>query len=717
MRDPSNHFLICHHRRRLMMAKSSNLHPFASITASEIKAASDFTRSLAALRHDVDQDQVAFKAISLREPPKRLVIPYLELEHSGTTDPAASLPKIPRQIEVHYYIKNTTKMYEEVVCIDDNSEVAHFAVPDNHHGPMDPLENRGGLEVVHTSKLWADAVRELGLPEDIELLYDAWPHGADKDTGEIPPRHLRAIAYVKGPAGAHPENNRYAFPLPISPVVDVLTWKVVRIDRLPTDGKDPKNWLRSSNIDSKEDRNEKETNEQWWTRTALKHCRPSNFFGELQPQRRKDVKPITVSQPEGVSFTVKDASLVEWQKWSFRVSFHFREGMVVHDVRYDNRSVFYRLSLSEMTVPYADPRPPFHTKQAFDLGDAGAGVLANTLRLGCDCLGSIYYFHGLCNGSKGQVFELPNVICLHEEDNGLSWKHTNDATHFSVSARSRVLILQTMITVGNYDYIMAWKFDESANVSYEVKATGILSTHLIDAGKVSPWGNVVAPGILAQNHQHLFCLRIDPAIDGYRNTIQTEECHLMEPDELLNIHGNAWEVRKDIIEQAGPRDANPLQNRVFKIINENSINPYSKNPVGYKFMPPPSQMLLAYPSSIHAKRAKFAQHHVWVTRHQEGDLWAGGKWTTNSSEETDGISSYVAGSDSVRNEDVIVWITFGMTHLPRVEEFPIMPTESSSVMLKPVDFFIRNPALDMPQNHEGEESVYIEALAKEPCCK
>ncbi|KAJ5560173.1 hypothetical protein N7513_002572 [Penicillium frequentans] len=685
-----------------------NPHPFASITALEIESAVEITLPLATARHNVNHDQIAFKSISLIEPPKSDMIPYLELEHAG--EPPASRPKLPRRVELLYYIKNTTKIHEEIVSLDDKSELAHFSVPSIHQGFMDALENRGGIEVVRQSKLWADALKELGLNDDIELLYDAWPHGADKDTAKIPPRHLRAIAYVKGPKGSHPENNRYAFPLPISPVVDILTREVISIDPLPTAGIEPKKWLGSAFKKEEREEDKKkgyEVSGKWWEKTALKDCRPSNFVDDLQPQRRKDVKPIVVTQPEGVSFTVKDASLVEWQKWSFRVSFNFREGMVVHDVRYDNRSLFYRLSLSEMTVPYGDPRSPYHTKQAFDVGDAGAGALANTLRLGCDCLGSIYYFHGLCNGSSGQAIELPNVVCLHEEDNGISWKHTNDATHASVSARSRVLILQTMITVGNYDYIMAWKFDEAANLSYDVKATGILSTHLIESGKVSPWGNVVAPGIFAQNHQHLFCLRLDTAIDGYNNSVQTEECHPLEMDDSLNIHGNAWEVRKDIIEQPGFRDANPLQNRVFKIINENSVNPYSKNPVGYKFMPPPSQMLLAHPSSVNAKRAKFAQHHVWVTRHQEGDLWAGGKWTTNSSEEIDGISKYVASSGSVRNEDVIVWLTFGMTHSPRVEEFPVMPTESMSVMLKPADFFTHNPALDMPRNYTGEGSVNV----------
>lgn len=134
------------------------------------------------------------------------------------------------------------------------------------------------------------------------------------------------------------------------------------------------------------------------------------------------MKPINITQPEGTSFKVTDESLVEWQKWRFRVSFNPREGAVLHDIHYDGRSILYRLSISEMTVPYGDPRPPFHRKQAFDFGDGGAGNCANNLSLGCDCLGVIKYFDGVVVDSSGEPKVHPNVVCLHEQDNGIGWK-------------------------------------------------------------------------------------------------------------------------------------------------------------------------------------------------------------------------------------------------------------------------------------------------------
>lgn len=64
---------------------------------------------------------------------------------------------------------------------------------------------------------------------------------------------------------------------------------------------------------------------------------------------------------------------------------------------------------------YADPRGPYHRKAAFDLGDAGAGVTANNLELGCDCLGSIYYHSAVISDAEGKAAARDNCICVHEQ--------------------------------------------------------------------------------------------------------------------------------------------------------------------------------------------------------------------------------------------------------------------------------------------------------------
>ncbi|KAL1952483.1 hypothetical protein VTO42DRAFT_5280 [Malbranchea cinnamomea] len=366
-----------------------------------------------------------------------------------------------------------------------------------------------------------------------------------------------------------------------------------------------------------------------------------------------------------------------------------------------------------MFVPYGDSRAPYPRKAAFDLGSNGAGVNANNLKLGCDCLGAIKYFDAWHHTTAGDVVKFPNVICCHEVDDGILWKHTNYRTRNAVVTRSRMLVLQTIITVGNYEYIFAFQFTQDAAINYEVRATGILSTVPIDIGDQVPYGTLVAPGVLAPYHQHLFCLRIDPAIDGYANSLVVEDSVPMPIDDprVHNPFGIGYTTVKNIVATETPLDPDIAKGRIFKIVNENSINPVTGGPVGYKLVPHYSQMLLAHPESIHAKRSEFGSHAVWVTRYHDRELYAAGDHTMQSLG-GEGIESWIKSRpqpQSVRNEDIVVWHTFGTTHNPRVEDWPVMPAEKMLVSLKPVNFFERNPGLDVPiSTQERNKSVLVD---------
>ena len=381
-----------------------------------------------------------------------------------------------------------------------------------------------------------------------------------------------------------------------------------------------------------------------------------------------------------------------------------------------------------MFVPYADPRAPYPRKAAFDLGNDGAGVNANNLQLGCDCLGTIKYFDAHHNTSDGQPMKMPNVICCHEQDDGILWKHTNFRTGNAVVTRSRILVLQTIITVSNYEYIFAFHFCQDASIYYEVRATGILSTAptQIDLKEKTPYGTIVAPGVLAPYHQHLFCLRIDPSLDGHSNSLAVQEAKAMpygDPS-VHNPFGVGYITEQKIIEQEGGFDLDHTKDRVFKIINENKINPITGTPVGFKLLPAYSQMLLAHPDSFHAKRSEFGKHAVWVTRYEDGDHFPSGKYTMHSVG-GDGIASKISRREasgtalSVRNSDIVIWHTFGLTHNPRIEDWPVMPNDKLMVGLKPVNFFLGNPGLDVAvSTQEKNKSVlYSDEKQTDQCCR
>lgn len=220
--------------------------------------------------------------------------------------------------------------------------------------------------------MFQDALAELNLPPNTHIVIDPWMYGGWENPEESSPRYMQGLVYARDPATNNPDSNHYAFPLPLIPVMDMKSRRIIRVDRLATGGTEDGLKYGTGPKD------------------ALAHCKAAEYIPELvEGGLRQDLKPLNVVQPFGPSFTVRDNSLVEWQKWRFRVGFNAREGATLHDIWYDGRSVLYRMSFSEMAVPYGDPRVPFHRKQAFDFGDGGAGRAANNLELGCDCLGLI----------------------------------------------------------------------------------------------------------------------------------------------------------------------------------------------------------------------------------------------------------------------------------------------------------------------------------------
>jgi primary-amine oxidase len=275
-------------------------------------------------------------------------------------------------------------------------------------------------------------------------------------------------------------------------------------------------------------------------------------------------------------------------------------------------------------------------------------------------------------------------------------------------------VVQFIITLANYEYVFAFRFDQAGGIAVEIRATGVVSVVNIDPGKTSPWGNVVSPGALAQNHQHIFCLRVDPAIDGHRNTVFREETLPMPMDLKTNPFGNGYHVVSQPVHNATAFDASPSTNLTVKISNTNVRNPTSGRPVSYKFMPVASQLILADPRSIVARRAQFAKHHVWVTSYRDGELFAGGEFTNQSQDERGGVADAVARGDNTADSDVVVWTAFGLTHNPRVEDWPVMPVEKIEFQLRPADFFNRNPALDVPGDMNMTSVLVSEQVEK--CC-
>ena len=422
--------------------------------------------------------------------------------------------------------------------------------------------------------------------------------------------------------------------------------------------------------------------------------RPANWARSFVTRSRTDLKPLDVSQSQGPSFSVT-GHLVRWQKWAFCVGFNPREGLVLFTVSYDNRPIMYRGSIAEMIVPYADPREASYRKNAFDMGEYGVGMMANSLALGCDCLGTIHYFDGHMADALGRVVTIKNAICVHEEDFGMLWKHTDWRTGVAEARRSRRLAVSMIATVGNYDYGFYWYFYQDGTIQMEVKLTGIINSMALKPGESSRYGTEVAPRVLAPNHQHFFSARLDLDIDGQENTAEEVNTLSVAPG-AENPHGNAFIAQATPLktEAAAQRNTNPLSARFWRVVNESRKNELGGS-VGYRLCPGENVLPFAQPDAAVLARAGFLTRNLWVTPYEASQRYPAGDYP-NQNPGGEGLPRWTKSDRNVAATDLVVWYTFGQTHVPRIEDWPVMPVSSIGFLLRPDGFFSANPALDLP---------------------
>ncbi|WP_253841716.1 primary-amine oxidase [Actinokineospora globicatena] len=513
-------------------------------------------------------------------------------------------------------------------------------------------------DLVRADERWQAALRRRGI-EDFSLAFVAPLSPGFFDYPEEKGRRvLRALTFLRD----FEEDSPWAHPVEgLLAKVDLITGEVISVDD-------------SGNVP-----------------VPAEH---GNFDAAHVGPARTTLKPIEITQPEGVSYTV-DGNEVTWEGWRFRVGFNAREGLTLHRIEFDGDSVAHRVSMAEMVVPYGDPAPWRYWISYFDAGEYLLGKNANSLKLGCDCLGVIHYFDAVVADDHANAVTIPQAICMHEEDYGILWKHTNILTGATEVRRSRRLVVSFFATIGNYDYGFFWYFYLDGTIQLEAKATGIVFCGSAEPGTTSPYAAEIAPGLMAPVHQHLFCARLDMEVAGERNTVDEVDV-VGIPTGPDNPYGNAFTTTTTTLasESGAQRVADATKARTWVIRNDDNTNRLGK-PRAYQLMPHTGPTLLAQPDSTVAARAAFATKHLWVTQHDEAENYPAGDYP-NQHPGQSGLPTWTKADRDLENQDLVLWHVFGPTHVPRPEDWPVMPVDYSGFTLRPHGFRDRNPALDLP---------------------
>lgn len=625
------------------------LHPLDSLTAEEISA----TSALLSRERGVDSGW-RYASIVLQEPPK------VEVRAWRQGDP------VPRRSLAVLWDKAQGEVYEAVVNLSAGEleswthrpgVTPNFTV-DEYHECDRAL--RRHPEIV--TKL-----RQRGVDPEL-VLFDLWTYG-----WEVMPEQWRdrRLGWVDIWVRKTPEGNPYAHPVSgLKVIVDVNSMEVLQIDE-------------------SHDRGFPEVD--------------AEYVPELRGiEPRTDLKPLDIVQPDGVSFEL-EGSLLRWQDWEFRLGFNYREGPVLYQLRFKDgdeyRDVAYRISLAEMIVPYRDSSFDHYRRTAFDIGEWGFGYMCTSLELGCDCLGEITYLDGVLPDSSGAPQVTRNAICLHEEDDAVLWKHVDPDSGTEVR-RMRRFVVSVHATVANYEYLVYFRFYPDGNIECEIRATGIMvSTPMEEEAATFPTGTVIDRRSYAPYHQHFLVARLDLDVDGEHNTV-VESDSLAAPIDEANPLGLDLHTRGTVIasEREAGRSYSWERQRAWKVQNPNRLNAWG-TPTAYKLVPTGSFPAMFDESSPILKRNPVIGNTLWVTRHHDSEMWPAGDYPTQSKDDLgNGMSAWIADDENLVDTDVVLWYVFGIHHITRTEDWPIMPVDKVSFTLKPFGFFDRNPALNAPRS-------------------
>jgi primary-amine oxidase len=627
-------------------------HPLEPLSAAEVALSVQLLKA-----HPVFTPTSRIVSIMLREPDKALV-------HAWPQGP------LPERHAVAVLIDNGSNAASTVTLNLSTARVIAVAQAPAGAQPTLSFDEQVECEraVLASPEFLAKLQEHYGITDSSLVMVDIWSAGNYGTEEDRTHRLARPLCFLR----SDPTDNGYARPIEgLRPVVDLNTMQVLRVE-------DYGRWPLPP--------------------------QPGNYAADRVSPQRAAPKPLVITQPEGPGFTLAGRQL-RWDNWEFIVGFNAREGLTVHHVRYHDRgrsrSILYRGSLTEMVVPYGDPRPTQVRKNAFDVGEYGIGFCTNSLTLGCDCLGHIEYLDAHLCDSCGGALTIPNAICIHEEDYGILWKHTDRRLpHRPEVRRSRRLVVSSIATVENYEYGFFWYFYQDGNIQFEIKLTGVLSLGAVHEGEIPRHGSMIAPLLYAPNHQHFFNVRLDFDIDGVANTVEQVDV-FADPVDENNTFENAFQCKSTelVTEKQALAKLNFETARTWKIINPGVTNALGE-PVGYKFLPGDNSIPFASPNAWWRKRAGFVNHHVWVTPYNEEERFAAGDYP-NQSAPGDGLIRWVEADRSIKDKDVVFWYTFGHTHIPRPEDYPVMPAAYIGFLLKPSGFFDGNPANDLPPSKPG----------------
>jgi primary-amine oxidase len=345
-----------------------------------------------------------------------------------------------------------------------------------------------------------------------------------------------------------------------------------------------------------------------------------------------------------------------------------------------------------MVVPYGDPDRGWFVRNALDEGELGLGQFVQPLREGVDVPAGAQFLPAVIANDRGVPVVHPRAIAVYERDGGLAWRH------LELARRSRELVIEWIASLGNYEYGFAWILHEDGTIEQRTTLTGIMSVKGTDAAPdtshtSTPHGQRITRQLVAPHHQHFFAFRLDTDVDGAAHQQVAEVDGQADDTRMASDPHSAMTAAATVLptELAAQRQTAGTAARRWTVQNT-AVRNAAGGVVGVTLLPGENARPLADTTAWIRKRAGFLNAQLWVTPYRANELYAAGEYP-NQSRGGEGLPAFTRGNANVRDTDVVLWYVMGITHLPRPEDWPVMPAHVAGFKLVPTGFFDANPLM------------------------
>ncbi|EIN14536.1 amine oxidase catalytic domain-containing protein [Punctularia strigosozonata HHB-11173 SS5] len=385
---------------------------------------------------------------------------------------------------------------------------------------------------------------------------------------------------------------------------------------------------------------------------------------------------------------------VSWLGWGMYLGFDRDMGMSLWDLRFRGERIIYELSPQEAIAQYAGNDPMQATTAWLDRF-FGMGSSVRDMIPGYDCPYEAVYLSATTHSARGSMVR-ERAICIFEHDTGRPiTRHTGYSEGEFGAARGYVLVLRSISTVGNYDYLFDYMFHIDGTIEVRLSASGYLQGGFWES-KQEGYGTAIRDTTMGSLHDHVINFKVDLDVAGEKNSLLKTTTNREEITQPWFDDDWGQTVIQQRISREYIQDENdallkyPLNFQGnYALVNKEELNQWG-TPRGYAIHPGYSPV---HNTIVGSKRllenANWARYNLAVSKRKETEPMSSSMWNLHlPGNPMVNFHNFFDG-DNITQEDLVAWVNVGMHHLPQAEDSPNTRTNTatSSFFLTPLNYF------------------------------